>query len=248
MKSIDLSLRCLALPLCFTACLEGEEATTAPEPRVFFVSPADGDRVPTELSVVLATRNFMVKPAGASEPGAGYLNIFVDETCATAGTEIEPAPSRLLLRDGALSVDLALDPGPHRLCAQASDGEGRALQLGAAIDVEVQETTVRVLSPLPGSAVPQRFELVLSSQGITIEPAGEARHGAGHYYVAQSGECPAPDTLLSGVPGIVELTGGERVAQLELPLGVRALCAGLADGLGRVLEPRARLEVYVGPY
>lgn len=248
MTSIDTCVRCLFLPLYLTACFEDEEDSTPPEPRVFFVSPADGDRVPTDLSVVLATRNFVVKPAGAREPGSGYLNLFIDETCATAGTKIEPAPSRLLLRDGALAVELALDPGPHRLCAQASDGEGRALQLGAAIDVEVQETSVRVLSPLPGSAVPRRFEVVLSSQGITIEPAGEARPGAGHYYVAQSGECPAPDTQLADVPGIVELVGGERVAQLELPIGVRALCVGLADGVGRVLDARTRLEVYVGPY
>lgn len=233
-----------ALSLSTPACLEDEVPAPTASPRVFFVSPSTGDRVGRELHVELAVTDFTVKPAGATGPATGYLTLFVDEPCATAGDRIVGAPTRVVLDRGELEADVSLDVGRHVLCAQASDGEGVALSAAQLVEIEVIEARVSFVSPQYGAAIGRHVRFELASEGIEIEPAGELRPGAGHYYLVLDAPSPEVGAPIADAPGVLALSAGESVVELDVSLGFHEVWLGVADGLGVALEPRTRVQFH----
>ncbi len=238
------TLTWIAFPLALSsACLEDEEPVVAP--RIYFVSVADGDRISADVRLDFGAIGFRVKPAGAAEEGAGYLTLFIDEPCVPAGEIIRPSTSRLSLTGGETSVELALDPGHHRLCLQASDGRGVALGITSLIEVEAIEARVRIVSPMRNDAVRGKFTLKFEADGIAIEPAGEARIGAGHFYVVVNEECPPESFPIKLVPGVINLVNGEHEVELDLPFGTHDVWVGVADGKDFALAPRTMIDLYI---
>lgn len=239
------SLTWIAFPLALgSACLEDDEPTPV-TPRIFFVSVAHGDTISTDVRLDFGAIGFRVKPAGGVEEGAGYLTLFIDEPCVPAGEIIRPSSSRLSLTGGETFVELALDPGRHRFCLQASDGRGVALGITSVLEVEAIEASVRIVSPQGNQAVPSKFTLKLAAEGVVIEPAGEARIGAGHFYVLIDEECPPESFPIKLVPGVINLANGETEVELELPFGTHEVWVGIADGEDVAMAPRTMLDLYV---
>jgi hypothetical protein len=122
-----------------TPTLEQNTATPTPEqdtatpkptkapPRVFFVSPADGESVTSPVHVTMGAENFIIEPAGVRNPGAGHLHIIVDAECIKPNQDIPKDETHLHFPNGELEADLDLAPGTHTLCLQAGDGYHTAL-------------------------------------------------------------------------------------------------------------------------
>lgn len=240
------SLTWLAFPFVLSACLEDEEAPTPVpvEPRIYFVSPQNGDTVGRDLRVDFGAIGFEVKPAGEVAEKSGYLTLFVDEPCLTAGEIIAPAGTRIPLTGGELHAELALDVGHHRLCVQAADGRGVALGLTSVLEIEVVETQLSIVAPGNGNATTTTFELVLEATGILLERSGVARVGAGHFYVVVDEACPEEGTSITTARSLVNLSGGESSTTLTVVRGEHTLCVGLADGADVALAPRASVRIY----
>jgi hypothetical protein len=115
-------------------------AFTSPDPaergrkEVFFVEPRNGDVLPIEFWVILGARGLNMDP---ERPGAIRLHLLIDQAPADVGEPIEAGAGRIALLPTWTRQLLMLPEGPHLLCAQAADLQGRALDVWELISVEV---------------------------------------------------------------------------------------------------------------
>lgn len=108
-----------------------------------FVSPRDGDEVTSPLLVVLEADGIDLVPCGPAAECEGHLSILVDRPCVAAG-DLVPAAALdavgrgvVALNDGSDRRTIELEPGPHTLCAQLSDGTQLAFGATETITVTV---------------------------------------------------------------------------------------------------------------
>jgi hypothetical protein len=109
------------------------------DPRVFFFDPQDGDAVDSPVYVRIGVANFTIGG------GAVHLYVTIDSDCVPPGQPIPEDDHHVSLGKDKVNTMLALPIGPHRLCAQAADAQGVALE-GAGmiqvIDVNVNSVPV----------------------------------------------------------------------------------------------------------
>jgi hypothetical protein len=60
--------------------------------------------------------------------GAGHHHIGLDTDCLPAGEIIPQASPWVHFGDGSNTIEMQLEPGPHRVCLQIGDGEHRTLE------------------------------------------------------------------------------------------------------------------------
>ncbi len=109
--------------------------------RVFFVTPADGAKLPEQFEVEFGVEGKQVEPAGATErnPQFGHHHLLID-TVPTPDMEIVPKDeTHLHYGDGATKTTVKLAPGKHQLTMQFADGAHRSYgpDWSATITVEV---------------------------------------------------------------------------------------------------------------
>lgn len=221
----------------FAACFEDGPAAT-----LGFVTPEEGDTTVTDVDVKLALTGVTLDPQGT------HLYLMIDEPCLTEGQTITTSASRL---DLGLHTEIALllPAGAHQLCAQLADLNGIASAVRASVGFTVVErvaSTVQIVEPQNGSALPGTFSVKLASTGIAIVPAAAPKEGEGHYFVRVDADCPAAGEALPSEDALHDLIGGESELTLTLGRGWHDLCAGLVDGAGTVLPGSDRVRVIVG--
>ncbi|MGH8999714.1 MAG: DUF4399 domain-containing protein [Acidimicrobiia bacterium] len=113
----------------------GGDGDTAVE----ITSPADGDEVPSPVTVEMDATNFTIEPAGdgAVNEGAGHFHLMVDTECVAEGEVIPSDDTHKHFGTGATEAELELDPGEHTICLQAGDGAHTALDLTDEITITV---------------------------------------------------------------------------------------------------------------
>jgi hypothetical protein len=109
-----------------------------------FVSPTDGDTVPSPVELQFAAEGVELAPAGAPVVGEGHLHVTVDLDCFEDGVFI-PGPSEeheeqgmFHLGDGSDSRTLDLEPGTYELCVQLADGVHAAFGETETIEITVE--------------------------------------------------------------------------------------------------------------
>ncbi|MCK6546244.1 DUF4399 domain-containing protein [Myxococcota bacterium] len=109
-------------------------------PRVFFVSPRNGEIIGAQTVFWFDVEGFTLMPAfRPNGAGEGHLHLFVDRSCATPGDVIERVPDAVFdLDEGQRSAFVVLSVGIHALCVQAGTASHVALPLTDAIVVEVR--------------------------------------------------------------------------------------------------------------
>jgi hypothetical protein len=135
----------LALMVVWVGCAPAEEAAeeTAEmagheemmegeadgEPRVFFVSPQDGDTVTSPVLLQFGAENFGIEPVGdgAIHEGMGHFHIAVNAPCLEPGIVIPTANPWIHFGDGSAEIEMQLPVGEATLCLQIGDGEHRTL-------------------------------------------------------------------------------------------------------------------------
>jgi hypothetical protein len=139
-----------AVALALVACGGGGDSepppsTTPPtteaastEPRIFFVSPKDGDEVTSPVSFEFGAENLSVDPVvdpPVVTPGSIHFHVGYNTDCLPAGEVIPKADPWVHFGDGSKVFETQLDPGTYKLALQAGDGEHRTLEGDGYCDV-----------------------------------------------------------------------------------------------------------------
>lgn len=118
-------------PAAETAVAEDAPATnvqeTEPEPAalprtasmpgagVFFITPADGDRVSNPIVVEFGIDGMAVTTAGDDAPHTGHHHLLVDAELPDFSLPIPANENYIHFGDGSTSTELSLAPGTHTL-------------------------------------------------------------------------------------------------------------------------------------
>lgn len=108
-------------------------------PRVRFIYPTDGARVPRKFTAKFEVEGLKVAKAGNMEPGTGHFHILIDKPAVKEGEPIPFDSNHLHFGNGETETVLTLSPGKHTLTLQFADGAHRAYGRGL-----VQTITVTV--------------------------------------------------------------------------------------------------------
>ena len=81
--------------------------------------------------------------------------------------------------------------------------------------------------------------------GLTIEPAGEVHHGAGHLHLMIDAPCVEPGQLIPRDDNHRHFGQGQTGANLDLAPGEHTLCLQTGDGAHTALELTSEMTVTV---
>lgn len=206
-----------ALAGCSAASVDGVVA---------FANPTDG---------ATAGRRVGVKIDLANIHRALNLFVLVEEPCLTPGSSATRSASRYgtdVAGDTTLELSWTFEAGPHDLCAQLVDLDGRALDAFDAVHFVVDPSahstpaaSIRITWPSEGFAVTKTFDVALEGK-----PDPDTA-----YFVRVDGGCAEPGSTSYGDPSIHVGQAGTTKVTLSLETGYHTLCGGIVDKDGNVL-------------
>jgi hypothetical protein len=236
------------------------EAMSA-EPTVRFVTPLDGATVPPTFTVAMSATGLLVEPAGEIHAGAGHFHILIDTDFVPAGDVIINDDQHRHYGKGQYTTTLNLEPGVHVLRLQFADGahiaqEGAAYQDTITVTVSADATAVtpssaatpavRFVTPLDGATVPAKFAVTMAATGLTVEPAGEIKNGAGHFHILVDTDFVEAGEVIINDTQHLHYGKGQYTTTLELPPGQHVLRLQFANGAHIALPgPAYRDEITV---
>lgn len=92
------------------------ERTPAPEgAELYFITPQDGERVSSPVTVRFGLRGMGVAPAGVAKPKTGHHHLIVDAELPSLDQPVPSDEHHLHFGGGQTEVTLELAPGPHTL-------------------------------------------------------------------------------------------------------------------------------------
>jgi hypothetical protein len=111
---------------------------------VYFVSPADGERVTSPVTIRFGLRGMGVAPAGVQSPNTGHHHLLID--IDTLPPDSLPLPATEQVRHfglGQTEAEIALEPGEHTLQLVLGD----ALHIPHQPPVRSEKITITVVAP-----------------------------------------------------------------------------------------------------
>lgn len=220
--------------------------TMSAEPSVRFVTPLAGATVPPTFTVEMSATGLLVEPAGEIKEGAGHFHILVNTDFVPAGDVIINDDQHRHYGKGQYTTTLNLEPGEHVLRLQFTDGAHIALagptyQDTITVTVSADETAVaspqsratpavRFVTPLDGATVPTKFTVEMAATGLTVEPAGEIKEGAGHFHILVNTDFVEAGEVIINDPQHLHYGKGQSTTTLELPPGEHTLRLQFANG------------------
>ena len=106
--------------------------------------------------------------------------------------------------------------------------------------------TAAFVTPAAGARVAGSVELEMSAEGVTIEEAGEARSGAGHFHVIADTGCVSAGEGIAKDADHVHFGKGQTTGRIYLEPGTHDLCLQVGDGVHQALDITDRRTVEVG--
>ncbi|MEM7132455.1 MAG: DUF4399 domain-containing protein [Chloroflexota bacterium] len=225
------------------------EPTLAPivelsvEPSILFVSPSEGETVPTTFEVEMMATGLEVEPAGEIKEGSGHMHILVDTDFVEAGELIINDESHLHYGQGQLTTTLELEPGEHVLRLQFANGAHIALdgdqyrdEITVMVVDEGGEPSVSFVSPSEGETVPTTFEVEMMATGLEVEPAGEIKGGSGHMHILVDTDFVEAGELIINDETHLHYGQGQLTTTLELEPGEHVLRLQFANGAHIALD------------
>jgi len=91
------------------------DAAPAVQPRVYFITPADGDTVSNPLVVTFGIEGMAVVPAGQDTPQSGHHHLIIDAALPDLSLPVPKDAHNVHFGDGSTSTELSLQPGEHTL-------------------------------------------------------------------------------------------------------------------------------------
>lgn len=116
----------------------------------------------------------------------------------------------------------------------------------ATVTAAADGPSVAFVSPVDGGAYAGAIPLEMAADGVTIEPAGEVRDGAGHFHVIAGHGCLSEGASIPKDAQHVHFGQGQTEAPLYLPPGEHRLCLQVGDGAHTAVGLTDELTVTVG--
>ena len=117
-----------------------DEMLKAPEgAMVSFLSPKNGAKVKSPVTLKFEAMGIKTVPAGTVEAGTGHHHVIVDAPPAAEGEVVLSDAQHLHFGKAQTEATIELKPGPHTLTLQFADGIHRAYgpRLSSTIQIEV---------------------------------------------------------------------------------------------------------------
>ncbi|MBD8527190.1 DUF4399 domain-containing protein [Pseudomarimonas arenosa] len=111
-------MRTLLLSLLWVGLLFSAEAQSAESPadaELYFISPQDGARLKSPVTVRFGLRGMGVAPAGIDLPATGHHHLLIDTDLPPLDQPIPADAKHLHFGKGQTEVQLELTPGEHTL-------------------------------------------------------------------------------------------------------------------------------------
>lgn len=105
---------------------------------------------------------------------------------------------------------------------------------------------VSFVAPTEGESIAGSIAFDLAAEGVTVEPAGEVRDGAGHFHVVADAECVAAGDAIPRDVDHVHLGDGQSDGVIYLGPGRHELCVQLGDGVHTAQGLTDTVSVAVG--
>ncbi len=118
----------------------------------------------------------------------------------------------------------------------AADSSESAPTDSEAVPEEVEEPRVFFRQPTTNAIVPPTFTVLMGAEGLTVEPSGEAREGAGHMHILVDTEFIPAGTVIPTDDLHLHYGDGALEAELSLSPGEHTLHLQFADGGHFALE------------
>ncbi len=118
----------------------------------------------------------------------------------------------------------------------AADSSESATTDSEAAPEEVEEPRVFFRQPTTNAIVPPTFTVLMGAEGLTVEPSGEARKGAGHMHILVDTEPIPAGTVIPTDDLHLHYGDGALEAELSLSPGEHMLHLQFADGGHFALE------------
>ncbi|MGH9243800.1 MAG: DUF4399 domain-containing protein [Acidimicrobiales bacterium] len=107
------------------------------------------------------------------------------------------------------------------------------------------EATVSIAAPGDDEEVTSPVAIEMEADGITIEPAGEVRDGAGHFHIIVDVGCVDPGETIPMTEGYNHFGMGQTEAEVELEPGEHELCLQAGDGAHTALDATDEITITV---
>jgi len=104
-----------AEPAAEMAGASAPDTTPVAEPRVYFITPADGDTVSNPVIVTFGIDGMAVVPAGQDTPQSGHHHLIIDAALPDLSLPVPKDAHYIHFGDGSTSTELTLEPGQHTL-------------------------------------------------------------------------------------------------------------------------------------
>jgi hypothetical protein len=106
--------------------------------------------------------------------------------------------------------------------------------------------SVSLTEPADGATVAGGIALKMLAEEITIEPAGEAREGAGHFHVVADAGCIEAGEAIPRDADHVHFGQGQAEGKIYLEPGEHQLCLQAGDGTHAALDATDEITIDVG--
>lgn len=202
----------------------------ADDARVSFVTPSDGQTVSGGVSLVMEAENFTIEESGEVNDNAGHFHVLVDTDPVKPGESIPDDDQHVHFGDASTESVLALQPGDHSLTLQVGDGQHRAYDVTATVEVTIEQASAQFTNVDDGDTVsnPVRFEW--QTENYTLESSGEVRQGSGHaHLIVDTDPVPVGNTIPSDDQH-VHFGDGSASGELDLDTGEHAVTLQMGNG------------------
>ncbi|HAZ60058.1 MAG TPA: hypothetical protein DCY89_00630 [Gammaproteobacteria bacterium] len=92
-----------------------EAVVPAPAPELYFISPRNGDRLPSPVIVRFGLRHMGVAPAGVEFPGTGHHHLIINAPLPPLAAPIPADDHHRHFGKGQTETEISLPPGRHTL-------------------------------------------------------------------------------------------------------------------------------------
>ena len=132
------------------------------------------------------------------------------------------------------------------LAAACGDDDDEGSPTGSTTDAAEEAVSVAFTEPADGDHIAGGVHVVMTADGITIEPAGEVREGAGHFHVIADDGCVEPGAAVARDLDHVHFGKGQTEGTIYLGPGEHSLCLQPGNGEHVALDVSDTVTITVG--
>ena len=133
------------------------------------------------------------------------------------------------------------------LAAACGDDDDAGSPTGSTTGEDSEDVVaVDFVEPADGARIAGSVRVVMSAEGITIEPAGEVHEGAGHFHVIADDGCVEPGAAVAKDLDHVHFGKGQTEGKVYLGPGEHSLCLQPGNGEHVAMDVSDTVTVTVG--